>query len=65
VGAETRIDTINIPAALAGLSWSDQIVLDATNVLLSPGLKPAELGVRASSEIVAEPVAGASRVQLP
>jgi hypothetical protein len=23
VGAETRIDTINIPAAAAGLSWSD------------------------------------------
>lgn len=53
----------NIPTAVAGLSWSDQIVLDATNALLFPDLKPAELDGRTSSEIVAELVAGARVVK--
>jgi 8-hydroxy-5-deazaflavin:NADPH oxidoreductase len=40
--------------AVDGLDWSDQVVVDATNPLLFPDLRPAELGGRTSSEIVAE-----------
>jgi predicted dinucleotide-binding enzyme len=53
----------NVPAAVDGMSWSQQIVIDATNALLFPDLKPAELNGRTSSEIVAELVAGARVVK--
>jgi predicted dinucleotide-binding enzyme len=53
----------NIPAAVEGLSWSDQIVVDATNALLFPDPKPAKLDGRTSSAIVAGLVAGARVVK--
>jgi predicted dinucleotide-binding enzyme len=53
----------SIPAAVAGLAWSGRIVVDATNAFLLPDMKPAELGGRTSSEIVAELVAGARVVK--
>lgn len=53
----------SVPAAVAGLAWSGEIVIDATNAWLVPGLKPAELGGRTSSEIVAELVEGARVVK--
>jgi 8-hydroxy-5-deazaflavin:NADPH oxidoreductase len=53
----------SVPAAVAGVSWSDRIVLDATNALRFPDLKPAELNGRTSSEIVAELVEGARVVK--
>jgi predicted dinucleotide-binding enzyme len=53
----------SIPGAAEGLSWSGQIVIDATNALLFPDLQPAPLGGRTSSEIVAELVPGARLVK--
>ena len=44
----------SVPAAVAGLQWGDQIVIDPTN-----SFEPADLGGRTSSEIVAELVPGA------
>lgn len=52
-----------VPAAVSGLSWGGQIVIDATNALLLPTVEPADLGGRTSSEIVAELVAGARVVK--
>lgn len=52
-----------VPASLSGLSWSGQIVIDATNAFLLPSMKLADLGGRTSSEIVAELVAGAPVVK--
>src|SRR5258706_11443223 len=43
----------SIDDALAGLSWSGEIVIDATNAVEIPSLKPLPLGGRTSSEIVA------------
>ena len=40
--------------ALAGLSWSGEIVIDATNAVLIPSLEPLPLGGLTSSEIVAQ-----------
>ena len=57
------VPSANVPAAVAGVSWSDQIVVDATNALLFPDLTPAELDGRTSSEIVAELVVGARVVK--
>ena len=48
-----------VPAAVAGLAWAGEIVIDATNALLFPDFQPAPLGGRTSSEIVAELVRGA------
>jgi predicted dinucleotide-binding enzyme len=45
--------------AVARLEWAGEIVIDATNALLFPDLRPAPLGGRTSSEIVAEFVHGA------
>ncbi len=45
----------SIPAAVGGLAWAGEVVIDATNALLFPELRPAPLDGRASSEIVAEP----------
>ena len=53
----------SIPAAVAGLAWSGQIVIDATNAFLLPGMEPAELGGRTSSEIVVKLVEGARVVK--
>jgi hypothetical protein len=49
----------SVPAAVAGLSWAGEIVIDATNALLLPDFRPAPLDGRTSSEIVAELVRGA------
>lgn len=54
---------MSIPAAVGGLVWSRRIVIDATNAILFPDLKPAVLDGRSSSEIVAELVAGARVVK--
>jgi len=43
----------SIPAAVAGLTWQGQIVLDATNPFVFPEFRPANLDDRSSSEIVA------------
>jgi hypothetical protein len=49
--------------ALAGLSWSGEIVIDATNAVLIPSLEPLPLGGLTSSEIVAQLVPGARVVK--
>lgn len=49
--------------ALAGLSWSGEIVIDATNAVLIPSLEPMPLGGLTSSEIVAQLVPGARVVK--
>jgi 8-hydroxy-5-deazaflavin:NADPH oxidoreductase len=49
----------SIPAAVGGLAWAGEIVIDATNALLFPDFRPAPLDGRTSSEIVAELVPGA------
>jgi 8-hydroxy-5-deazaflavin:NADPH oxidoreductase len=53
----------SVPFALEGVDWGAQIVVDATNALLFPDLRPADLGGRTSSEIVAELVGGAPLVK--
>jgi predicted dinucleotide-binding enzyme len=53
----------SVPAAVAGLAWGGEIVVDATNAFLFPDRKPAALDGRSSSEIVAELVAGARVVK--
>jgi predicted dinucleotide-binding enzyme len=49
--------------ALAELSWSGEIVIDATNAVLLPSLEPVPLGGLTSSEIVAQLVPGARVVK--
>jgi predicted dinucleotide-binding enzyme len=49
--------------ALAGLSWSGEIVIDATNAVLIPSLEPLPLGELTSSEIVSQLVPGARVVK--
>src|ERR1700694_5762200 len=34
----------SVPAAVSGLSWGGQIVIDATNAFLLPSMEPADLG---------------------
>jgi predicted dinucleotide-binding enzyme len=53
----------NVHEALAGLSWSGEIVIDATNAVLLPSLEPVPLGGLTSSEIVAQLVLGARVVK--
>jgi predicted dinucleotide-binding enzyme len=53
----------NVHEALAGLSWSGEIVIDATNAVLLPSLEPIPLGGLTSSEIVAQLVLGARVVK--
>jgi len=48
----------SVPAAVNGLPWDGQTVIDATNAF-----KPADLGGRTSSEIVASLVPGARLVK--
>lgn len=53
-----------LPAALSGLpDWAGRIVIDANNPIEAPLFKPAELGGRLSSEIVAGLVPGARLVK--
>lgn len=53
-----------LPGALAGLpDWAGRIVIDANNPIEAPLFKPAELGGRLSSEIVAGLVPGARLVK--
>jgi predicted dinucleotide-binding enzyme len=49
--------------ALAGLSWSGEIVMDATNAVQIPSLEPLPLGGLTSSEIVAQLAPGARVVK--
>jgi hypothetical protein len=53
----------SVPAAVEGVNWGGQVVVDATNPLLFPDLRPADLGGRTSSEIVAELAMGAPLVK--
>ena len=48
----------NVPAAVAGVKWDNQVIIDATN-----SWNPDELGGRTSSEIVADLVPGARLVK--
>lgn len=53
-----------VPAALAGLpTWSGRILMDATNPVIQPGFRLAELGGRASTEVVASLAPGAQVVK--
>ena len=53
----------SVPEAVASLAWDGQIVVDQTNAFVFPEMKPADLGGRSSSEIVAELVEGARVVK--
>jgi predicted dinucleotide-binding enzyme len=53
----------SINDALADLSWSGEIVIDATNAVLLPSLEFVPLGGLTSSEIVAQLVPGARLVK--
>ncbi len=54
---------VSIHDALADLSWSGQIVIDATNAVLLPSLEAVPLGGLTSSEIVSQLVPGARLVK--
>lgn len=51
-----------IEAAVRGVTWNGRIVVDATNPVL-PGFRPAKLGGRSSSEVVAALAVGARVVK--
>jgi 8-hydroxy-5-deazaflavin:NADPH oxidoreductase len=54
----------HVESALAGLPpWNGRILLDATNPVLMPEFRPAELGDRSSSEVVASLAPGARVVK--
>jgi 8-hydroxy-5-deazaflavin:NADPH oxidoreductase len=53
----------SVPEAVASLAWDGKIVVDQTNAFVLPDMKPADLGGRSSSEIVAELVEGARVVK--
>lgn len=53
----------SLQEAVSPLSWSGQIVLDATNAVLLPSLESVPLGGVTSSEIVAQMVSGARLVK--
>ena len=53
-----------LPSALAGLpDWRGRVVVDANNPIEPPDFKPADLGGRLSSEVVAALVPGAKVVK--
>lgn len=54
---------VSIHDALADLTWSGQIVIDATNAVLLPSLQAVPLGELTSSEIVSQLVPGARLVK--
>lgn len=54
----------NVPKALSGVSsWEGRILIDATNPILVPGYQMADVGEKASSEIIAEFIPGAKVVK--
>jgi 8-hydroxy-5-deazaflavin:NADPH oxidoreductase len=54
----------HLPDALADPpAWEGRIVIDATNPVVMPGFRVADLGDRTSSEVVAEHVRGARLVK--
>jgi predicted dinucleotide-binding enzyme len=53
----------SVPEAVANQAWDGNIVVDQTNAFVFPDMKPADLGGRSSSEIVAELVEGARVVK--
>jgi 8-hydroxy-5-deazaflavin:NADPH oxidoreductase len=53
----------SVQYAIAELSWSGEVVIDATNAVLIPSLEPVPLGGLTSSEIVAQLVPGARVVK--
>jgi len=54
-----------VESALAGLPpWNGRILVDATNPILMPGVRPADLGNRSSSEVVASLAKGARVVKV-
>jgi predicted dinucleotide-binding enzyme len=57
--AALAVPWASVPAAVAGLAWDGEVVIDLTNALLFPDLRPAPLGGRTSSEIVADLLPGA------
>jgi predicted dinucleotide-binding enzyme len=53
-----------LPAALAGLpDWQGRVVIDANNPIEPPDFKPADLGSRQSSDVLAGLVPGAKVVK--
>jgi predicted dinucleotide-binding enzyme len=54
---------VSVKDAVSVLSWTGQIVIDATNAVLLPSLEPVPLGRSTSSEIVARLVPGARIVK--
>lgn len=53
-----------VPSALADLPpWNNRILIDATNPVLQPGFRLAELGGRNSSQVVASAAPGARVVK--
>jgi predicted dinucleotide-binding enzyme len=53
-----------VPSALAGLPpWNNRILIDATNPVLQPGFRLAELGGRNSSQVVTAAAPGARVVK--
>ena len=53
-----------VPAALAGLpAWNGRILVDATNPVVQPGFRLADLDGRASTEVVASLASGARVVK--
>ena len=53
-----------IPDVVSAVSsWKDRLVIDATNPIIMPGLKTAELHGKVSSEVVAELLPGARLVK--
>jgi predicted dinucleotide-binding enzyme len=61
--AALAVPWASVPTAVAGLAWDGEVVIDLTNALLFPELRPAPLGGRTSSEIVADLVPGARLVK--
>jgi predicted dinucleotide-binding enzyme len=54
-----------VPSALAGLpAWNGRILVDATNPVVEPDFRLAELGGKASSEVVASLAPGARVVKV-
>jgi predicted dinucleotide-binding enzyme len=55
---------INVPEAIADVPpWNGRILVDATNAAIMPDFRPADLGGKASSEVVAQLAPGARVVK--
>lgn len=58
------VNWAHLPSAVANLpSWDGRIVIDATNPVLLPGYRLAELGGRNSSQVVSDLLPGARLVK--